>query len=149
MNHRTVWLTGVMALCGAPISWAEKQPPGPLAAFSEIWNEADWQQKAGAHPLGYMRPEGDEGWQARMRTMQGFVRRGDDVIPLLLDPSLTVSAAYGVAFQMRIHTEWSNRPATFIIDKEGILRYARRAQTFSDRPSVTDILAELSRLNRG
>jgi peroxiredoxin len=66
--------------------------------------------------------------------------------PLLLDPALTVSATYGVAFQMRIHTEWSNRPATFIIDRDGILRYARRAQTFSDRPSANEVLAELARL---
>jgi peroxiredoxin len=47
---------------------------------------------------------------------------------------------------MRIHTEWSNRPATFIIDRDGILRYARRAQTFSDRPSANEVLAELARL---
>jgi len=66
--------------------------------------------------------------------------------PLLVDPSHTVSATYGVAFQMRIHTELSNRPATFIIDRDGIVRYARRAKTFSDRPSPDDVLAELKKL---
>jgi peroxiredoxin len=66
--------------------------------------------------------------------------------PLLLDPAHTVSATYGVAFQMRIHTELCNRPATFIIDRDGVLRYARRAQTFGDRPSPDDVLAELKKL---
>ena len=66
--------------------------------------------------------------------------------PLLLDPTQTVSAMYGVAFQMRIHTEISNRPATFVIDKQGILQYARRGSYFGDRPSVADVMAELKKL---
>ena len=65
--------------------------------------------------------------------------------PLLLDPAHTVSATYGVAFQMRIHTELCNRPATFVIDRDGVLRYARRAQTFGDRPSPDNVLAELKK----
>jgi peroxiredoxin len=66
--------------------------------------------------------------------------------PLLLDPACVVSATYGVAFQMRIHTELSNRPATFIIDSEGIIRYARRGEKFSDRPTPDEIIAELEKL---
>ena len=52
----------------------------------------------------------------------------------------------GVAFQMRIHTEWSNRPATFIVDKEGMLRYAHRARSFADRPGADEIISELRKL---
>ena len=66
--------------------------------------------------------------------------------PLLTDPAQVVSATYGVAFQMRIHTEWSNRPATFIIDKNGIIRYARLAKSFADRPRPDEILEELRKL---
>ncbi len=44
---------------------------------------------------------------------------------------------------MRIHVEQSNRPATFVIDREGILRFARRATTFSDRPTPDEVLAVL------
>ena len=66
--------------------------------------------------------------------------------PLLLDPSLTVSAEYGVSFQMRIHVERSNRPATFIVDKKGVLRYELRAKTFSDRPQLNDLIGELKKL---
>ncbi len=67
--------------------------------------------------------------------------------PMLMDPSLTVSATYGVAFQMRIHVERSNRPATFVIDRQGIIRYARRGTTFADRPTPGDVLHELKKLN--
>ena len=67
--------------------------------------------------------------------------------PLLLDPSLTVSATYGVAFGMRIHVEQSNRPATFIVDKEGILRYAKLGTNFNDRPTPEQIVAELERIS--
>jgi peroxiredoxin Q/BCP len=66
--------------------------------------------------------------------------------PLLLDPTQTVSAMYGVAFQMRIHTKISNRPATFIIDNLGTLQYARRGSYFGDRPNVANIIAELKKL---
>ena len=47
---------------------------------------------------------------------------------------------------MNIHTEWSNRPTTFILDKDGVIRYERRAKTYSDRPKPEDILKELDKL---
>lgn len=87
-----------------------------------------------------------EVWASRALLKETGLTTDDLNFPLLVDPALTVSATYGVAFQMRIHTEWSNRPATFIIDRDGVLRYARRAQTFSDRPSADDVLAELKKL---
>ncbi len=62
---------------------------------------------------------------------------------VLLDPALLASAAYGVAMQMRIHTQLSNRPATFIVDSNGVLRYERRAKHFADRPSADELLHEL------
>ncbi len=71
----------------------------------------------------------------------------DDLhVPVLADPAHAVSATYGVAFQMKIHTEWSNRPATIIIDKEGIIRFEQRARKYSDRPSPGKILEELAKL---
>ncbi|MCP4788587.1 MAG: redoxin domain-containing protein [Fuerstiella sp.] len=66
--------------------------------------------------------------------------------PMLTDPSLTVSASYGVAFQMRIHTELSNRPATFVIDKAGTIRFEQRASTFSDRPTPDQIIQILKKM---
>ena len=87
-----------------------------------------------------------ESWSAKVLLKDSGLETSDVHFPLLMDPSLTVSATYGVAFQMRIHTEWSNRPATFIIDKSGVLRYQRRATTFADRPTTAEIVAELKRI---
>ena len=87
-----------------------------------------------------------EAWSVKYLLKDSGLETADLHFPLLADPSLTVSATYGVAFQMRIHTEWSNRPATFIIDKKGVLRYAKRATTFGDRPKPEEILAELKKL---
>ena len=88
-----------------------------------------------------------ESWSAKYLLKDSGLETADVNFPLLMDPSLTVSATYGVAFQMRIHTEVSNRPATFIIDKSGIIRYVRRATTFGDRPRLKQIAAELEKLS--
>ena len=85
-------------------------------------------------------------WPAKYLLKETGLKTSDLHYPLLLDPAQHVSATYGVAFQMRIHTEWSNRPATFIIDKKGVLRYERRARTFSDRPRPQDVIRELKKL---
>ena len=66
--------------------------------------------------------------------------------PLLMDGAQTVSAMYGVAFQMRIHIEVSNRPATFVIDKDGVVRYEKRGSAFGDRPTPQNIMDQLKRL---
>ena len=84
-----------------------------------------------------------ESWAAQFLLKETGFKADDLKFPLLMDPSLTVSAAYGVAFHMRIHVELSNRPATFIIDREGVIRYARRAKTFADRPTPEDVVKEL------
>src|ERR687883_1854399 len=49
--------------------------------------------------------------------------------PVLADPSSTMSADYGMA-----------RPATFIIDRDGIIRFEHRGKGSSDRPPVDEIL---------
>jgi hypothetical protein len=45
---------------------------------------------------------------------------------VVFDPVSTVSATYGVAFQTRfrgVQCAWSSRPAIFVIDQGGVLRY--------------------------
>jgi len=88
-----------------------------------------------------------ESWAAKALLKDVGLTTDDVSFPLLLDPSLTVSATYGVENQMRIHIEISNRPATFIIDKEGVIRFEQKGKTFGDRPGVSDILEELKKLN--
>jgi len=87
-----------------------------------------------------------ESWSAKALLRESGSSTDDVSFPVLMDPSLTVSATYGVPFQMRVHTELSNRPATFIIDKTGVIRFAQRAETFSDRPSVEKVISVLQEL---
>ena len=89
-----------------------------------------------------------ESWSAKYLLKDAGASTDELFFPLLMDPSQTISATYGVAFQMRIHVERSNRPATFIIDKEGVVRYARRAKTFNDRPNPKEILGILNDLEK-
>ena len=87
-----------------------------------------------------------ESWSAKYLLKESGFETDDVHYPLLLDPTQTVSATYGVAFQMRIHTEVSNRPATFIIDREGVVRYERRATKYNDRPTPDEIIEQLGKL---
>ncbi len=87
-----------------------------------------------------------ERWAAQALLKEVGLSTDDVNFPLLLDPTQTVSAAYGVACQMNIHVEVSNRPATFIIDQQGILRFEHRGQSFGDRPRPSEIVGELKKL---
>ena len=87
-----------------------------------------------------------ESWSAKYLLKEAGVPSDDVSFPLLMDPSLTVSAQFGLAFQMRIHTERSNRPGTFVIDKEGIVRFAQPGERFNDRPTPSKIVEVLKGL---
>lgn len=89
-----------------------------------------------------------EAWSARHFLKDVGMEEGQIGYPLLLDPAQTVSATYGVAMQMRIHTEISNRPALFLIDRQGVLRGEHRGQSFSDRPGPAAILQMLGELSQ-
>ena len=89
-----------------------------------------------------------ESWSAKGLLKEAGVSTDDLTFPVLMDPSLTVSATYGVPFQMRVHTELSNRPATFVVDKQGVIRFAQRATTFADRPSADNIVEVLQSLEQ-
>ena len=64
----------------------------------------------------------------------------------LADPGFLVSSIYGVAFQMRIHTDTSNTPGTFVIDRQGILKWSHIGSgkaNWRDRPTIPETLAKV------
>src|SRR5262249_25066171 len=69
------------------------------------------------HPFQLKRPRTvDKEWGWPKEIPEGVV----------FDPVSIVSATYGVAFQTRFREDqgpWSNRPAIFVIDATGVLRY--------------------------
>ena len=81
----------------------------------------------------------------RCRT-QWWADRTKGKVTFLADPGFLVSSMYGVAFQMRIHTDTSNTPGTFVIDKQGVLKWSRIGSgkaNWRDRPTAPDTLAKV------
>ncbi|MBI4557452.1 MAG: redoxin domain-containing protein [Candidatus Hydrogenedentes bacterium] len=59
----------------------------------------------------------------------------------LVDPAGSVGATYGVQpMEFVVHSEWINRPATVIVDKEGIVQFAYYGTYWGDRPSIEQTL---------
>lgn len=68
--------------------------------------------------------------------------------PHLVDLACGVGAAYGVdPMQFVVHSEWINRPATVVVDKEGIVRLAYRGTYWGDRPSIEETLEMIRHQN--
>src|SRR5262245_39923607 len=61
----------------------------------------------------------------RPRTLEKFNAWPAEIpAAVLFDPVSSVSATYGVAYQTRFRGgPWSSRPAIFVIDGDGVIRY--------------------------
>lgn len=65
--------------------------------------------------------------------------------PLLVDADLRIIRAYGVFHENEAKGRLIARPATFVLDANGIIRYRYIGQNAGDRPSADTILAALSK----
>jgi len=75
--------------------------------------------------------------------------KAGEAYAVLCDPGFVASCRYGVAFQMRIHTDTSNTPGTFVIDNQGVLAWAHVGtgrRNWSDRPSIDEVLTKVKAL---
>ena len=77
---------------------------------------------------------------------RGF-QLGELPFTILADEAATVSATYGVAFQMH-EAEWSNRETAYVIDRAGVVR-AVIDEGSGQCAQVLDDLAEQRRLIEG
>jgi alkyl hydroperoxide reductase subunit AhpC len=66
--------------------------------------------------------------------------------PIVADPDGQIAATYGVAEQLYGVLEWVNRPACFVIDAQGVLRWRYLGRSLTDRPDLRDVLREIDRL---
>lgn len=62
---------------------------------------------------------------------------------ILSDPTSLVCGRYGVAKQIMVHEEWVNVPSAFVIDREGVIRFAKWGAGFSDRVTPQELLGAL------
>jgi len=61
--------------------------------------------------------------------------------PHLLDRAGKIGARYGIGpMAFAVHAEYINRPATFIIDPEGVVRFAYFGTYWGDRPKMAQVL---------
>jgi peroxiredoxin len=61
--------------------------------------------------------------------------------PHLADRAAAVGAEYGVQpMAFVVHSEWINRPAAVIVDREGIVRLADYGTFWGDRPTIHQLL---------
>jgi len=67
-------------------------------------------------------------------------------LPLLADPGSSVHEAYGIVKPYHFHRRDMYLPATFLIDKEGTLKWLYIGERNSDRPDRALILEQLSKL---
>ncbi|MGD9854197.1 MAG: redoxin domain-containing protein [Planctomycetaceae bacterium] len=59
----------------------------------------------------------------------------------LSDPAGAVGATYGVQpLAFSVHSEYINRPATVIVDKDGVVRFAYYGTYWGDRPTIRQTL---------
>ena len=59
------------------------------------------------------------------------------------DPSFTTVNAYGLRWDAPGETAY---PSTFVLDRNGVVRFARISRSHGDRTKAADILAELDRI---
>lgn len=66
--------------------------------------------------------------------------------PFLLDEDRSVTKSYGVYHLIGLDAYNIARPATFVIDKQGLIRFMYVGSSQTDRVPVADILKELKQL---
>lgn len=67
-------------------------------------------------------------------------------IPILIDPDRTVIKRYGVYHRIGLTAFKIARPAAFIIDREGRIRFIYVGADQGDRPDHATLVAELQKL---
>lgn len=84
MQPLPIWAVSAVLLAATVSAAAEKLVQSPeqvLKKFSKSWDESTWRPKR--FRGGYMRPDKDAGWKARMIALQRLVQHGKAAVPML------------------------------------------------------------------
>lgn len=82
------------------------------------------------------------------RELRGYAQRNNITYPLLVDKARQVIKNYGVYHWLSLEAYNIARPATFIIDKFGIIRYMYIGSHQFDLANQTEVLECLSLMDR-
>ena len=77
------------------------------------------------------------------RELRGYAEKNGITFPLLIDKTRNVIKSYGVYHWLSLEAYNIARPATFIIDKTGIIRYMYIGSHQFDLAKQTEILESL------
>lgn len=77
------------------------------------------------------------------RELRGYAEKNGITFPLLVDKTRSVIKSYGVYHWLSLEAYNIARPATFIIDKTGIIRYMYIGSHQFDLAKQTEILESL------
>lgn len=83
----------------------------------------------------------------KMDRVQEYLERATFPYPLLVDEDRNVVKEYGVHVKVSWEAYNIARPATFILDREGVIRYEYVGSTQFDFPDDDDVLNVIDRLN--
>lgn len=95
-------------------------------------------QELGAEVLGIV--------GQRVKTVEGYRRSYSVTIPILIDPDRSVIKRYGVYHRIGLTAFNISHPATFIVDREGCIRFMHIGVDQRDRPDHATLMAELQKL---
>ena len=62
--------------------------------------------------------------------------------PILADPAAHVQGLYGIARQLFLHEEWVNVPASFVLDRRGLIRDVTVGRSYQERVPIGRLLAQ-------
>lgn len=68
-------------------------------------------------------------------------------LPILIDADRAITKRYGVYHPFGLDAFQTARPSTFLIDRDGTIRFIYVGTDQRDRPTPEAIVAELQRLN--
>lgn len=123
--------------------WPGYQCPFCTRQFAEFRSHAKELQAAGARVLWiYPGPEDELAKHAGDFT-------GSEPLPsnfrMLIDPGYTFTKAYGLRWDAPRETAY---PATFVIDRDGVIRFANVSLEHGGRTPVADVLKALAGMTR-
>lgn len=123
--------------------WPGYQCPFCTRQFGEYMTRAADVTATGAHVL-FVYPGPADGLKEHA---EGLLK--STTLPaayrVLLDPGYTFTLAYGLRWDAPMETAY---PSTFVIDKSGIVVFARTSHAHDDRVPVADVLTALAKLPR-
>lgn len=82
----------------------------------------------------------------RTEKVEGYRRSHHFRIPILIDSDRSVIKRYGVYHRLGLTAFDIARPATFIIDRDGCIRFIYVAEGQGDRPDHARLVAEIEQL---